>query len=177
MMSESRPRVSSNRLSVHDITRRTFRTTRRGYDPHEVRSFLELVAQEIESWEQWAAELQREVAEAEARAQKAIADAEDRLKNPVIDEARLSAALGRQSAQVLRNAHEEAARLVAAAEERATAVVRDAQQQAAEAQVAAEGAAAERIAEAELTAGSSARTPRKRRHPSSKPLGKKARRS
>ncbi len=152
-MSESRPRVSSNRLSVHDITRRTFRTTRRGYDPHEVRSFLELVAQEIESWEQWAAELQREVAEAEARAQKAIADAEDRLKNPVIDEARLSAALGRQSAQVLRNAHEEAARLVAAAEERATAVVRDAQQQAAEAQVAAEGAAAERIAEAELTAG------------------------
>jgi cell division septum initiation protein DivIVA len=115
---------------------------RRGFDPHEVTAYLQLIAQELSAWDRWDQEQQRR-----------IADAEERAANPEIDETRLTTGLGQRSAQVLRNAHDEAARLLQAAEENATAATREAQQQAADIQVAAEAAGAERIAEAELASG------------------------
>ena len=134
--------TSPPRLSASDVTRRSFGTVRRGFDPHEVTAYLQLIAQELSAWDRWDQEQQRR-----------IADAEERAANPEIDETRLTTGLGQRSAQVLRNAHDEAARLLQAAEEHATSVTREAQQQATDIQVAAEAAGAERIAEAELAAG------------------------
>ena len=131
--------ISSSRLSGADLSRHSFATVRRGFDAQEVRSFLEQVSRELAAGEQREEDLRRRLAEAEERAE-----------HPVIDESTLTTALGQQSAQVLRNAHEEAARIALQAEETAAALVRDAQRLAAETQVQAESAAAERIAEAEI---------------------------
>lgn len=138
-MSEDHPTISSSRLNATEVARHTFGTVRRGLDPQEVRSYLELVARELQVWEQREQELRAELAEAEERA-----------RHPVIDEATLTAALGQQSASLLRHSHHEAARITNEAEERAVAVVRQAQSDATETMVRAETAAAERIAEAEL---------------------------
>jgi DivIVA domain-containing protein len=141
-ISSAAPPASAPRLSASDVTRRSFATVRRGFDPHEVTAYLQLIAQELSAWDRWDQEQQRR-----------IADAEERAANPEIDETRLTTGLGQRSAQVLRNAHDEAARLLQAAEENATTVTREAQQQAADIQVAAEAAGAERVAEAELASG------------------------
>src|ERR1700728_308874 len=131
-----------SRIHPHDVPRRTFTRTRRGYDPAEVAAFLQELATELATWEQREEELLR-----------ALVEAEERAANPKMDDNQLSSALGQKSAEVLRNAHQEATRLVNTAEETASAMVRDAQQQATDIQVSAEAAAAERIAQAELSAG------------------------
>ena len=102
-----------------------------------------MVARELQGWEQHEQDLRRELAEAEERS-----------RNPVIDESTLTAALGQQSAAVLRNAHDEAARITLQAEETAAVLLREAQQHASEVLVRAESGAAERIAEAEIAASS-----------------------
>lgn len=140
-MSEDRPTISSSRVSATEVARHTFATVRRGFEPGEVRAYLEVVARELAAWEGREAELRERLAEAEERA-----------RHPVLDEATLSAALGQQSARVLRHAHDEAARVAAQAEESAAAVLRDSHQAASDLRVEAEGTAAERIAEAELAA-------------------------
>jgi DivIVA domain-containing protein len=141
-MSEDRPTISSSRVNAVDVARHSFGTVRRGFDPQEVRAYLEMVARELQNWEQREQELRHEVSEAVERA-----------RHPVLDEATLTSALGEQSAQVLRHAHEEAARIVAEAESEAARLVHEAQQRANEVQVGAESQAAERIAEIELAAG------------------------
>ena len=141
MASSDRPHSPPPRLSANDVNRHSFETVRRGFDPEEVRAYLEVIARELEAWDARANELREQLAEAEERA-----------RNPVIDESRLTAALGKQSAQVLRKAHDEAARIPRTAEERAAELVHEAQQKASEAQIRAESEAAERIAEAELAA-------------------------
>ncbi|HEY3943024.1 MAG TPA: DivIVA domain-containing protein, partial [Acidimicrobiales bacterium] len=140
-MSEDRPTISSSRLTATEVARHSFGNVRRGFDPHEVRSFLDSVARELQLAEQREQDLRGQVAAAEERA-----------LHPVLDESTLSAALGQQSANVLRAAHEEAARILAAAEESAAAISHQAQRQATEAQLAAEATAARRIADAELAA-------------------------
>jgi DivIVA domain-containing protein len=136
------PHGSASHLRSDEVSRRSFTRNRRGFDAEEVEAFLGQISEEIAAWE--------------AREEELLArleDAEERAANPEIDDARLTAALGQKSAEVLRNAHQEAARLVNGAEETAAAVMRDAQQQATDIQVSAEAAAAERIAQAELSAG------------------------
>lgn len=133
--------MSSGRLPAAEIPQRAFGVVRRGFDPEEVRAFLELVARELQLAERREQELLHELTAAEERA-----------RHPVLDEGVLTHALGQRSAAVLRNAHEEAARIALAAEEAAAGILRDAQQQATEVQVGAESQAAERIAEAELEA-------------------------
>lgn len=140
-MPEDRPTISSSRITPVDVARHSFGSVRRGFDPQEVRSYLELVSREMRSWEQREHELREELAAAEERA-----------RHPVLDEATLTSALGEQSAQVLRRAHEEAARIVAAAESQAASLVHEAQQRAGELQVATESTAAARVAEVELAA-------------------------
>jgi DivIVA domain-containing protein len=138
-MPEDRLPISSSRLSPGDVTRHTFGHVRRGFDPAEVRSFLELVSRELVMMEQREHDLRNE-----------LADAGEQARHPVLDEATLSATLGRQSAAVLRSAHDEASGITTAAEEAATAIAHHAQRRATEVQVEAEAAAAERIAAAEL---------------------------
>jgi len=142
-MPEDIPSISSARLAAADVARHSFQTVRRGFDPEEVRAYLEQVARELAWWEQREQDLRRQVAEAEERA-----------RNPVVDEPTLTAALGQRSAQVLRSAHEQAAAIALRAEEEAAALVRDAQHRAAELRVDAESAAAERIAAAEVAVNS-----------------------
>jgi DivIVA domain-containing protein len=140
---DDHPTISSSRLSASEVARHTFGQARRGFDPHEVRSFLESVSRELQAWEQREHDLRAE-----------LADAEERALHPVLDEATLSTALGQQSANVLRAAHDEAGRIVTAAEEEAATVGHQAQRRAAEVNVSAETASAERIAQAELAVAS-----------------------
>ena len=142
-MPEDRPTISSSRLSAADVARHHFGITRRGFDPREVRAFLELAARELQAWEQREQDLRQQLLEAEERA-----------RHPVLDESTLSGALGEQSAQVLRQAYEEATRIVREAEDQAARLLHQAQQEAQEVQIQAEAGAARRIAEAELSAGS-----------------------
>ena len=142
-MSDERPSGSTPRVDAGDVARRAFGTVRRGFDPQEVRAYLELVAGALEHAVRREQELLAQVQEAEERA-----------RHPVIDESVLTSSLGQRSAAVLRGAHEEAARILSQAEEAAAGMVRDAQHQATEVQVNAESSAAERIAEAELEANS-----------------------
>ncbi|HUA96318.1 MAG TPA: DivIVA domain-containing protein [Acidimicrobiales bacterium] len=135
--------ISSSRLVPTEVARHSFGTVRRGFDPQEVRTYLELVARELSVLDQHDQDLRRQ-----------LAAAEDRSLHPVIDEATLTTALGQQSAQVLRDAHEESARITREAEEAAAELVREAQGHAAELQVQAEAAIAERMAQADLATGS-----------------------
>jgi DivIVA domain-containing protein len=141
-MAEDVHSISSGRVTAADVVRHSFETIRKGYDPQEVRAYLELLARELRSWEQREQALRQDLEAAEERA-----------RNPVLDESTLSAALGQKSASILRNAHDEGARIAQQAEEEATALVREAQAHAAELRVGAEAHIAERIAEAEIAAG------------------------
>src|SRR5579872_7439846 len=109
-MPEDRVTIASTaRLHPDEIARRTFATTRRGFDPTEVRSFLEGVAREMAA-----------LAEREHDMRRAVAEADHRAANPVLDEATLTAALGQETARVLRSAHDAAADLIARADNDAT---------------------------------------------------------
>ena len=138
-MSEGRAPISSSRIATGDIAHHTFALVRRGYDPDEVRSYLQSVSRSIGDFE-----------EREREMQAAVADAEERAVHPVLDEATLTASLGQHSAQILRHAHEEAARIVAQAQDRAATLLRDTQSQVDDLQARAEASSAERVAEVEL---------------------------
>jgi DivIVA domain-containing protein len=87
------------------VARHTFGTSRRGFDPSEVRAYLEMVGAELVV----ALERERELREM-------VAEAEHRAANPVLDEATLTASLGQETARVLRSAHDAAAEVTARAE-------------------------------------------------------------
>ena len=148
-MPDERPTISTSRVNASGVVRRSFATVRRGFDPQEVRSYLDLVARELQAWEQREQDMQAQLTAALEKA-----------RHPVLDEATLTAALGQQSAQILRSAHEEAARLTERAEETAASLVREAHQQATDVQIRAESSAAERTAAAELAAASIAQKAR-----------------
>ncbi|HWW53145.1 MAG TPA: DivIVA domain-containing protein, partial [Acidimicrobiales bacterium] len=58
-MAESRVRIGSDgALSPDDVARRTFGTSRRGFDPSDVRGFLEAVAGELRRLHQRIEELE-----------------------------------------------------------------------------------------------------------------------
>jgi DivIVA domain-containing protein len=138
---EDRTTISSSRITSSDVARATFSPTRRGFDPREVRSYLEQVARELSGAERRIAELRDHVADAERRA-----------ANPELDEATLASALGTQSAAILRSAHEEAQRVVSAATERANELLGEAQDRAASVVVEAQARSVATVADAEHTA-------------------------
>src|ERR1039458_8362230 len=140
---EDRTIISSSRIASGDVARATFSPSRRGYDPREVRSYLEQVARELAGAEKRIAELRERAADAERRAQ-----------NPVLDEATLASALGTQSAAILRSAHEEAQRVVTAAQTRGTELLSEAHDRAPTLVVDAQSRAASTVSEAEHTASS-----------------------
>jgi cell division septum initiation protein DivIVA len=87
------------------VARHSFGSVRRGFDPGEVRAYLESLATGL-----------RGVAEREHQLLAELADAEHRAANPVLDEPTLTSALGTETARVLHSAHEVAAEMVAKAE-------------------------------------------------------------
>ena len=140
-MVEERSSISSSRLTSSEVTRASFAVVRRGFDPHEVRSFLDYIGREIENWESREADMRRLVAEAEEQA-----------RNPIIDESTLTAALGQQSAQILRTAHEEARQVLEEAQAQATEMLQSAQARSGAAAIEAEQRAAARVGDAEIAA-------------------------
>jgi DivIVA domain-containing protein len=110
-MPEERVRsiVSPPRLVPDDVAHHTFGSVRRGFDPSEVRAYLESVAVAL-----------RAMADREEELHREIADAEHRAANPVLDEGALATALGTETARVLRSAQEAAAEIVGKAETEAT---------------------------------------------------------
>ena len=119
-MPEERLSISSSaRVHPDEVARHTFGTQRRGFDPAEVRSFLEHVARELVA-----------AADREQELRRALSEAEKRAANPVLDESTLTAALGLETARVLRSAHEAAAELVGRAENDAARLRAQAQEDA-----------------------------------------------
>ena len=96
---------SSSHLTPDDVARHSFGSVRRGFDPNEVRAYLESLAVSL-----------RSVAERERQLLDELADAEYRAAHPVLDEATLTAALGAETARVLHSAHEVAAEMIAKSE-------------------------------------------------------------
>src|SRR5665213_1742110 len=132
---------SSSRLHPDEVARHTFGTARRGFDPAEVRIFLEQISHEMQA-----------TAEREEALREAVDDAERRAANPVLDEATLTAALGQETARVLRSAHDAATELVAKAEAEATRMRTHAEDEAVALQSRTEQNASDRIAQAESVA-------------------------
>lgn len=134
--------LSTTRQSSVEIARSNFNTVRKGgFDPQEVRSHLESVAREVGHMENRIRDLQEQLSEALRRA-----------ANPTFDEATLAAALGAQSAAILRSAHEEAGRVTAEAQERSALLFSESQHRAAEHLIEAQERAGAMLTEAEQAA-------------------------
>lgn len=133
--------ASSSRVHPEDVARHTFATGRRGFDPAEVRAYLEEVARELHA----AMARERELRDA-------VAEAQRRAANPVLDEATLTTALGQETAKVLRTAHDAASELVARAESDAGRVQAQAQDEAEQLRARAEEHATERAQKADAAA-------------------------
>jgi DivIVA domain-containing protein len=142
--------TSSWQLVPDDVARHTFASVRRGFDPSEVRDYLESIAIAM-----------RGIAEREQQLLDELAEAERRAANPVLDEPTLTAAVGQETARVLHSAHEaademvanaraEATRMLAEATEEATRVLGEATEEAGRLQTTAAELLAVRTAEAEV---------------------------
>ena len=141
--------TSSPHLAPDDVARHTFASVRRGFDPAEVRDYLESIATGL-----------RSLAERENELRAALDDAEERAAHPVIDDTMLTSAVGKETARVLQSAHEAASEMVANAEVEATRMlaeatevserlVTEATEVSEQAQARADALLAERLAEAE----------------------------
>jgi len=146
--------TSSSHLAPDDVARHTFASVRRGFDPAEVRDYLESLANGL-----------RGQSEREQELLAALAAAEERAANPVIDDAMLTAAVGKETARVLQSAHDAAAEMVANAEAEAARTLAEAQAESerllaeatevnGQARARADALLAERTAEAEAAAAS-----------------------
>ena len=137
-MDDIRP-LTPNRHSGLDVARANFRIVRKGFDPDEVRNYLEGVSREVALLEKQIRDLQSKLSEATHRAD-----------NPVLDESRLTAMLGAQSTAILRAAHDEGAKVTAEAQERATQLFTQAQERATKYLVDAQARALQIVNEAEV---------------------------
>lgn len=130
--------TSSPHLVPDDVARHTFASVRRGFDPGEVRDYLESIAAGL-----------RGLAERERELLQELADTEVRAANPVLDEPTLTEALGKETARVLHSADEAAAEMLANAEAEAQRLLGEATDTAEHARSRADTLVAERSAEVE----------------------------
>ena len=146
--------TSSPHLAPDDVSRHTFASVRRGFDPAEVRDYLESIATGL-----------RAQAEREQELLAALAEAEERAANPVINDSMLTNAVGKETARVLQSAHDasgemvgnaeaEAARLLAEAQVESGRLLAEATELNDQAQTRADALLAERTAEAEAATAS-----------------------
>ncbi|HEY7915930.1 MAG TPA: DivIVA domain-containing protein [Acidimicrobiales bacterium] len=129
---------SSSHLAPDDVARHSFSTARRGFDPGEVRAYLESIAAGL-----------RGIAEQERQLLSELADAEHRAAHPVLDEPTLTAALGTETARVLHSAHEVAAEMVAKSEAEAHRLTTEAREEIQQSRAEGEARLAEQTAESE----------------------------
>jgi DivIVA domain-containing protein len=129
---------SSSHLAPDDVARHTFGSVRRGFDPEEVRAYLESIAAAL-----------RGVGEREHKLLEELADAERRAANPVLDEPTLTAALGTETARVLHSAHEVAAEIQAKAEAESNRLLTEGREEIEQSRTQTEARLAEHTAEAE----------------------------
>lgn len=137
-----------SRLTPEAVAGRNFTLTKRGYAEHEVRSFLRLVADELNS----AIARDRELS---AR----VRDLEEQARRPVLppSDDDLIKALGEETARVLGQARESALELRNKAEDHARRVVREAQETARELRATTQQAVEQKTREAEDAARSRAK--------------------
>ncbi len=131
--------ISSSSLTPDAIMHRSFRTVRKGFDPNEVRAFLEVVGREL-----------RGLIDKERELLSALTDAERRAANPVLDDATLTAALGQEAARVLSAAHDAAKEVLTRAEEDASRLRSETEAETAQIRHEALGLLAEKREEAEM---------------------------
>ncbi len=129
---------SSPHLAPDDVARHSFSSVRRGFDPNEVRAYLESIAAGL-----------REIAEHERQLLLELADAEHRAAHPVLDEPTLTAALGTETARVLHSAHEVAAEMVAKSEAEAHRLMTEGREEIQRSRTEGEARLAEQTAESE----------------------------
>jgi DivIVA domain-containing protein len=129
---------SSSHLAPDDVARHSFGSVRRGFDPNEVRAYLESIAAGL-----------RGIAERERQLLQELADAEHRAAHPVLDEPTLTAALGTETARVLHSAHEVAAEMVAKSEAEANRLLTEAREEIQESRAQTEARLAEQSAQSE----------------------------
>lgn len=128
-------------MSAELIAARRFAQSWRGYDPTEVQQFLGQVAEQV-----------RALKERCERADAARRDAEQRASHPEIDEAALMAAVGEETAAILRSAKVAASEITAKAQASADAMVSAAEAKASEIVAEAGSLLATKTAEAEAAA-------------------------
>lgn len=121
-------------LTPDHIRRREFVTTRRGYDPDQVRDYLEQLAMQVEAMEAMVQETRLE-AESALQAQASRADPYEQLAGRVSD---LLRSADQEAARIRREAGEEADRVLREARAEADRVRLDAQTRAEEARAEAE---------------------------------------
>ncbi len=121
-------------LTPEHIRRREFVTTRRGYDPDQVRDYLEQLAVQVEAMESMVQDARLE-AESALQAQTSRADPYEQLASRVSD---LLRSADQQAARIRREAGEEADRVLREARAEADRVRFDAQTRAEEARAEAE---------------------------------------
>jgi DivIVA domain-containing protein len=141
-MSSSRLPLSSRPAFLPDeIARREFATVFRGYDPSEVRTFLNQMSEQVV-----------ETADRVAELQKVLTETQERVKNPELTEEMVTSLLGEQTAQILRSAREAAREQREKADEESGQQLRDAHEVATRMREEAEALLADRTTEAEQTA-------------------------
>ena len=113
------PGAPAPEISADDVARRRFGTSFRGFDQHEVRAYLGLLAEELRRLNASLDSLQSELS--------AVRSAPP----PAPDRATLMAALGEETARIVATAEEAAADIRAKAEETATRLRADAETDAA----------------------------------------------
>lgn len=140
-MSSPRLPLSSRPAFLPDeVARREFATVFRGYDPAEVRSFLNQLSEQIV-----------ETADRVAELQKMLTETQERVKNPELTEEMVTSLLGEQTAQILRSAREAAKDVRDKADEEAGQQLRDAHEVSTRMREEAEQLLADRTTEAEET--------------------------
>ncbi len=133
------PRLDRPSLDPDGVAAQTFASAFRGFDPAEVRRYLEVVAS-----------LLRDAASREEDLARRLADAEERLAAPpALDEHQLTMLLGEETTRVIETARQAAVEIRARAEENAARVVREADEEASATRSSAEEHAARLRAETE----------------------------
>ena len=133
--------MADDPVSAEEVAHRRFSSAFRGFDPNEVRDYLDRVAAEL-----------RVLVKRERDLQRRLADAEHRAAHPVIDEDVLTQSLGEETARILASAHDVARELKSRAEENAARILREAHAEARRITASAEVVLAERSEEAEKAA-------------------------
>src|SRR4051812_28556635 len=152
-MADDRGHKENTPLTPDEVSQHEFATTFRGYDPGEVREFLDRVSGRVRALEELSRGLRGRLAQmqADARAGRGSA-ATDEAVAGVVDETLLLDALGEQAAHILRTAHVAADAVARRAEEEAQQRAEVAQRDANQTRLQAEANAAARIREADAEA-------------------------